>query len=887
MLRKIVVTLTMLLSSMATQVYALGLGTVTVESSLNQPLRMRIELLQLGDARLQDIRVSVASGADFARFNIERDDFLSNIRFSVESAGQDNVVILTSSQIVREPYLSFILDTRWPNGRLLSEHTILLDLPVFDDQQSSASIRQPISPILQPPPNAQAADVEPATSPVVSAPISTNSATSPEPEIIPAAPQAEPEAIEARAEPVNLEPEVVEQETIVTDSNDTLSGIAQQVRPNTVVSMQQTMLALLGLNPDAFADGNINKLRSGKVLRVPTLAEIQSINPRDAVDEVMRQNQDFADAGVQPLAAPSDVMPDQDDQPQGQLSVVSGDDARSGAAGLGYAENEGLDQRIAELEAQLAQRQEEADRARAEREELDSRMVDLEVQIAAAQEIIRLQDIQLAQLQESLNAAAADAQLLAEQQAIQDAAAAEAALLIDTPSSLADDLTVNSVFILFGIILLILLLVVLMQRRNRAAKADDDNIDELAEQNFDVGAENTDTENLERDAAATELRDYDSSDLDGEPEDIIVVFDEAGSAEARAKLSEPEIFLEAEQPRQGEEEGAEKEKGVNHEPEPNSFLDDLEVDLDSFDYDDNANEPEVGQAKDGLVGTGKTKEVPAESHKVELMSDLVDDKGANKNSAIELEANEGTVEKIETFEFDLDSDSSAIKSEVKDPKGLDTGESDADAVAQVTAAPDAAASISQVTVATDDSAEDKEDLNVVEFSFDEDKIDGGADAPVPVGNEEVDIFDLDVDLDLDLDLDLDGTAGDTALEKLDAEVTSVIEDDVKDFDFDLDEFDIESVKEEAATGHGDADDDDLGFLSDDDVEVEAFDDVEESSMLSVDDETATKLELAYAYQKMGDMQGATEILQEVIKEGSDEQAEEASKLLGSLVRESD
>ena len=140
MLRKIVVTLTMLLCSIATQVYALGLGTVTVESSLNQPLRMRIELLQLGDARLQDIRVSVASGADFARFNIERDDFLSNIRFSVESAGQDNVVILTSSQIVREPYLSFILDTRWPNGRLLSEHTILLDLPVFDDQQSSAEI---------------------------------------------------------------------------------------------------------------------------------------------------------------------------------------------------------------------------------------------------------------------------------------------------------------------------------------------------------------------------------------------------------------------------------------------------------------------------------------------------------------------------------------------------------------------------------------------------------------------------------------------------------------------------------------------------------------------------------------------------------------------------
>ncbi len=77
------------------------------------------------------------------------------------------------------------------------------------------------------------------------------------------------------------------QETIETDGSDTLSDIAQQVRPNTVVSMQQTMLALQELNPEAFADGNINRLRSGQVLRVPTLEEIQSIDPRDAVDEVV------------------------------------------------------------------------------------------------------------------------------------------------------------------------------------------------------------------------------------------------------------------------------------------------------------------------------------------------------------------------------------------------------------------------------------------------------------------------------------------------------------------------------------------------------------------------------------------------------------------------
>ena len=637
MLRKTVVILTMLLCSMATQLYALELGAVTVESALNQPLRMRVELLQLGDTQLQDISVSMASSADFERLNIDRDSVLSNIRFSVESTSQGSVVILTSSQIVREPYLSLILDTRWPNGRLLSEHTILLDLPVFDGQQSTAEIRQSTSPILQPPTGVQATDAQLfVESSAVSAPSSASSAVSLEPEVM----SAGPEVIEAEEEPA--EPTLVEPETLETDGSDTLSYIALQVRPNTVVSMQQTMLALQGLNPEAFADGNINRLRSGQVLRVPTLEEIQSIDSLDAVGEVSRQNQEFAKVDVQPLAAPLNAIPDRGDQPQGQLSVVSSDDAidtNSGAAELADADNETLDQRIAELETQLAQRSEEADRARIEREELDSRMADLEAQIAAAKEIIRLQDIQLALLQESLTAAA-DVQLILEQQAIANVAAAEAGLPVDSPSSLIDDvmriLTGNSIFILFGIVLVILLLVVLMLRRNRAAKADNQDLDEIAEQGF----------NAEKDEAAAEYEDYDPADLDSDRDDIIDVSDEVeGSEEAaeevgateeasqlnviaivgqligkqqyrhalsmlntslqeqgdneevRAKISEVESLLEAEIVEQRENDKVTKaEDAATSESETKSFLDDLGIDLDSLDYDGEVNEPEVEEA---------------------------------------------------------------------------------------------------------------------------------------------------------------------------------------------------------------------------------------------------------------------------------------------------
>jgi pilus assembly protein FimV len=737
MLRKTVVILTMMLCSMATQLSALGLGTVTVESAQNQPLRMRVELLQLGDTRLQDIRVSMASSADFERFNLNRDGFFSNIRFSVESTAQGNVVTLTSSQIVREPYLSFILDMRWPNGRLLSEHTILLDLPVFDDQQSTPEVRQP-SPILQSLTGAQATDAQPfaesSAASSVTAPSSTSSAASLQPEIMPAElvveevepTQAGPEREVIEVAEESVEPEFVESETIETDSSDTLSDIAQQVRPNTAVSMQQTMLALQELNPEAFADGNINRLRSGQVLRVPTLEGIQSIDPRDAIDEVSRQNQEFAEVDVQPLAAPLNAIPDQGDQPQGQLSVVSSDDAidtNSGAAELADADNETLDQRIAELETQLVQRSEDADRARIEREELDSRMADLEAQIAAAQEIIRLQDIQLAQLQESL-AAAADVQLVVEQQAIADAAAAEAGLPVDSPSSLTDDvmriLTGSSIFILFGIVLAILLLVLLMLRRNRAAKAENHDLDENAEQGFDA----------EKDEAAAEYQDYDPADLDSDRDDIIDVSDEV----------------------EGSEEVAEEEGATEEAPQLN-----------------------VIAIVEQLIGEQQYR------HALSMLNISLQEQGDNE----EVRAKISEVENL-------------LEAEVVEQREND----------EATKAEEAANSESETKSFLDD-----------------------------------------------LGIDLDS--------------------------FDYDEEINEPEVEEAITDDDLTSSDDLDFLSDDDVEIESVDEVEEIDMLS-DDETATKLELAYAYQKMGDFEGATEILLEVIKEGSDELVREASKLLKSL-----
>jgi pilus assembly protein FimV len=469
MLRKSAFILTMLLCSLVTQVLAQELGTISVESNSNQTLRARIEILQLGGTRWQDITVQMASADDFERFNIERVPFLTNIRFSVESTTQGNYVNLTSDQIVSEPNLTFVLETRWPSGGSLSVHTVLLDSPVFQDDQVE-EVRAPISPILQPP-----VDAQPAQSSINQ----TLELASEEPEPV-------------------LELEPVEPETITTSDADTLSDIAERVRPNTSVSIQQTMLAIQELNPNAFIDGNINQLRSGQVLRIPALGEVQAINAREAIDEVNLQSQQITD--VQPFVPSAQEELEEDDQPQGQLSVVteapSAGDLGSAAGGIDEQESAELDRRIAQLENQLALRQEEADRASIERAELDSRLADLESQIDAAQEIIRLQDLQLAQLQDQLAEAAAQAE--AAEAATAALAAIEVEVTVDPqPTSgngLMNDLmrilTGNTLTMILGLTLVILLLVAILLRRNKATGPDDEDLDELAEKEFPSDAEN-------------------------------------------------------------------------------------------------------------------------------------------------------------------------------------------------------------------------------------------------------------------------------------------------------------------------------------------------------------------------------------------------------------
>ena len=168
-------------------------------------------------------------------------------------------------------------------------------------------------------------------------------------------------------------------------ASDTLSGIALRVRPNDSVSIEQVMLAIQAANPNAFIGGNINRMRSDLDLRVPSLREIILVDVQAAINEVARQIQELSEIEAEPLAQPMDATLTQGDQSPGQLNVIAINDELAEVSrrieGSAYEENLELDRQIAQLETQLALRQEEEDRARRRREELDSRLMELEIQI--------------------------------------------------------------------------------------------------------------------------------------------------------------------------------------------------------------------------------------------------------------------------------------------------------------------------------------------------------------------------------------------------------------------------------------------------------------------------------------------------------------------------
>ncbi|HUH37383.1 MAG TPA: FimV/HubP family polar landmark protein, partial [Spongiibacteraceae bacterium] len=383
MVRKKLASAVMALSALqAGLVAAMGLGELSLNSALNQPFKAEIRLLKVEDLDPSQIIVRLAPTDDFKRAGIERDFFLTELRFNVELDGRGGGVIkITTREPVIEPYLDFLIEARWPSGRLLRAYTVLLDLPTYADSAP--------------------APVAPASSAALNRGVSASSAPAKKP-----APVAD--SSPRRAPSTAMPPATGDREYRVQHS-DTMWEIAAANRPGNAVTVQQTMLAIQRLNPQAFINNNINLVKSGYVLRLPSEADI-NVDNGTAVQEVAAQNRAWRGGSSAGQAAEVDG-PQLDTRSgaesdaggvsdKGRLSIAAAGESTASRAG----DSSGSAAGNAALRDQLASAQENLDRAQRENDEMLSRLDEMERQVATLQRLLTLKEEQLAALQENLAA---------------------------------------------------------------------------------------------------------------------------------------------------------------------------------------------------------------------------------------------------------------------------------------------------------------------------------------------------------------------------------------------------------------------------------------------------------------------------------------------------
>ena len=227
---------------------AAGLGKLTVQSALGQPLRAEIELLSVTKDDLADITAKLATPEAFRQARIDRQESLSSLRFSVDQRANGQPVIrITSAASVPEPFLDMLIELSWSSGRLIREYTVLLD----------------------PPASAKPAEaVRPATSPEVP----RNGVTKPAAQVAP------PAAVETQKSVATAPVPAAPKRYGPVKSGETLRAIAGKLKP-AEVSLEQMMVGLYQANKEAFQNNNMNRLNRGRVLNVPS-ADAASANTR-------------------------------------------------------------------------------------------------------------------------------------------------------------------------------------------------------------------------------------------------------------------------------------------------------------------------------------------------------------------------------------------------------------------------------------------------------------------------------------------------------------------------------------------------------------------------------------------------------------------------------
>ncbi len=325
---------------------ALGLGEIKLNSGLNQPLDADIPIVGAAADEINSLQIKIASPAQFKQVGLPMAGVLSQLKFQIVPGPNGTASVhITTNQPMREPFLDFLADATWDNGELIREYTVFLNPPNFEITTQAA------------PAAATTAAAAAAAQPAATAPLGTTAAPAPTatpaptPAVapVPVTTQSAPQPAATAAAVIP----VVSAGTSMLGGNygpihrgETLSEIALNMRPQGV-TLNQMMIAIYRANPEVFMH-NINLMKAGYVLRLPTMDDIQAVRVAEANSEVRTQIADWrASRGLagahkpatnteQPslqLVAPSSAAQTTENQVPGAGKSASGAETGAEAAG--------------------------------------------------------------------------------------------------------------------------------------------------------------------------------------------------------------------------------------------------------------------------------------------------------------------------------------------------------------------------------------------------------------------------------------------------------------------------------------------------------------------------------------------------------------------------
>mgnify|MGYP000633195104 CR=1 FL=1 len=357
------------------QTSAFGLGKIQISSALNEPLKAVVPVTALREEYDSNLRVQLASNDEFNKAGLKRSFLLTQLKFEIVKTSGIAEVHITSEQPVKEPFLDFLIIASTANGRMVREYIVLLDPPKSMFNKPTKKVKQAVKQVSQN--------------------------------------KAMPSSTVSDAQNSQWT-----SDTYDVNINDALSIIAKKTRPQSDISINQMMMALLNANQSAFIGQNINRLKANSTLRIPQASEIKQLSKKQALLAVNEQNKAWRNRNIVAPAlkqeemiagdglgnTPSLSMPEETNNNNNEddvtyLELV----APSTEAITDVGESSLLgDEKLTKLTEQLTLAQETIESQVQENNGMKLRMDMMEEQLQTLHRLISLKDADLAKMQNYL-----------------------------------------------------------------------------------------------------------------------------------------------------------------------------------------------------------------------------------------------------------------------------------------------------------------------------------------------------------------------------------------------------------------------------------------------------------------------------------------------------